>query len=328
MRALVTGASGFIGANLVAALTEAGWEVRALLRPTSSTVALADLTYEPVLGDVVDADSLPPAIAGCDAVFHAAGVVADYWQQDLEQLYRVNVEGTRNVVRAALASGVSGLIHTSSQAALGLGNGTQPVSEDRSFDIHPQVYPYGHSKHLAELEVQRAVVQGLHAVIVNPTVVLGPRDVNLANSRIILEVDRGRVPAVPAGGVNVVDALDVAEGHLLALERGRPGERYLLAGHNTPNLDLVAQIGAVLGVRPPRYGIPPSLLPLLARLLDGANRLSPRPLPLSGDVLRLGARTLYADNGKARQELGFRVTPLQETLERTVTWLRHKGFLS
>lgn len=328
MRALVTGASGFIGANVVAALTQAGWEVRALLRPTSSTAALVGLAYEPVLGDVVDAESLPQAMAGCDAVFHVAGVVADYWRQDLEQLYRVNVEGTRNVVRAALATGMPGLVHTSSQVALGFGDGTRPVREDQSFDIPPKIYPYSHSKHLAELEVQRAVSQGLHAVIVNPTVVLGPRDVNLANSRIILEVQKARIPAVPAGGINVVDARDMAAGHLLALQRGRPGERYLLAGHNTPNLDLVAEIGAVLNVPPPRLGIPPNLIPLLAKLLDGGNRLSPRPLPLSGDVLRLGARTLYADNSKARQELGFRVTPLRETIQHTVAWLRDQGHLS
>jgi dihydroflavonol-4-reductase len=201
------------------------------------------------------------------------------------------------------------------------------VDETHRFNLAPRVYPYGHSKHLAELEVQRAVRQGLHAVIVNPSTVLGPRDVALLNSRIILEVQRGLVPLVPPGGINVVDAIDLAAGHLLALERGRAGERYLLAGHNLPNLDLVREIGQVLQVRPPRGNIPRRLISPLAWFLDGANRLSPRPLPLAGDILRFGARFLYADNGKAVSELGFGVSPLRLTIQRAVAWLRSQGHL-
>lgn len=327
MQALVTGATGFVGANVVEALLKAGWQVRALRRSTSSLAALEGLAAETVLGDVLDSESLGRAMEGCDAVFHVAGVVADYWQQDLELLYKVNVEGTRNVVNAALAVGIPRLVHTSSQAALGFADDDTPIDERHPFNLPPAVYPYGHSKHLAEQEVQQAVARGLHAVIVNPSVVLGPRDVTLNNSRIILEVQRGRIVLVPPGGINVVDAIDLARGHLLALEKGRPGERYLLTGHNVTNLQLAREVAAVLGVRPPLGNLPRPLVRPLAWLLDGANRLWPRRLPLSGDVLRLGARYAYADNSKAVRELGFTVTPLRETIRRAVDWLRREGYL-
>jgi dihydroflavonol-4-reductase len=322
MQALVTGASGFVGANIVAALNQGGWHARALLRRTSSLAALNGLDYQPVLGDVTDARSLPAAMQGCDAVFHAAGVVADYWSQDAAQTYRVNVDGTRHVVEAALSAGVPRLVFTSSQAALGFGEGQIPIDETHPFNLAPAVYPYGHSKHLAEQVVQSAVRRGLRAVIVNPSVVLGPRDATLYNSRVILEVRAGRLPLVPPGGVNVVDALDVARGHLLALEKGRPGERYLLTGHNVTLLYLARQIAAALRVRGPAGAIPEPLIGPLAAALDGANRVLPRRLPLAGDVLRFGSRFIYAGNSKAVRELGWTVTPLGETIQRAVAWLR------
>jgi dihydroflavonol-4-reductase len=328
MQALVTGASGFVGANIVAALNQAGWQARALVRRTSSLAALAGLDYDIAIGDVTDPRSLAAAMQGCDAVFHAAGVVADYWSQDAALTYRVNVDGTRHVVEAALAAdSPPRLVFTSSQAALGFGDGLIPIDETHTFNLAPAVYPYGHSKHLAEQVVQGAVQRGLHAVIVNPSVVLGPRDATRYNSRIILEVRAGRLPLVPPGGVNVVDALDMARGHLLALEKGRPGQRYLLAGHNVTTLHLMRQIAAVLGVRGPVGVIPERLIGPLAAALDGANQLSPRRLPIPGDVLRFGSRFIYADNSKAVAELGWTVTPLDETIRQAVAWLREVGAL-
>jgi dihydroflavonol-4-reductase len=325
MQALVTGASGFVGANIVAALNQAGWQARALVRRTSSLAALDGLAYEPALGDITDPKSLAAAMQGCDAVFHAAGVVADYWSQDAALTYRVNVDGTRNVVEAARAAGVPRLVFTSSQVALGFGNGPTPIDETHLFNLAPAVYPYGHSKHLAEQVVQGAVARGLHAVIVNPSLVLGPRDATLYNSRIIREVRAGWLLLAPPGGVNVVAAQDVARGHLLALEKGRPGERYLLAGHNVSALYLARQIATVLGVRGPAGVMPKRLISPLAAALDGAHRLSPRRLPVAGDALRMASRFIYADNRKAVAELGWAVTPLDETIRRAVAWLREVG---
>lgn len=327
MLALVTGATGFVGSNLVDMLSKAGWRVRILRRQTSSLAALAGLSFESAEGDVTDANSLLAATQGCDAVFHAAGVVMDFWRPDPDKLHRVNVQGTRNVVQAALATGVQRLVYTSSQGALGFAEDDTPLDETHQFNIPPTAYPYGYSKHLAEQEVQAAVAQGLPAVIVNPSVVMGPKDVNLLNSRIILEVARGRIPLMPPGGINVVDVQDVARGHLLALHNGRPGERYLLAGHNVSNVQLARAIAAVLGVRPPRGAIPRPLIGPLARLADVANHLARQPLPLSGDVLRMGARYFYADNRKAVDELGLQVTPLRQTIQSAVDWLRAEGRL-
>ena len=329
MQALVTGASGFVGANIIAALNQAGWQVRALLRRTSSLAALDGLSYQPVMGDVTDRKSLAAAMQGVDVVFHAAGVVADYWSQDAALTYRVNVDGTRNVVEAALAASPRPrLVFTSSQAALGFGVGQTMLDERHPFNLAPAVYPYGHSKHLAEQVVQGAVQRGLHAVIVNPSIVLGPRDATLYNSQILLNIQAGRLPFVPPGGINVVDALDVAAGHLLALEKGRPGQRYLLVGHNVTLYYLARQIAASLGVRGPLGVIPDPLIGPLAAALDQANRLSPRRLPLAGDVLRFGSRFIYADNAKALAELGWTVTPLPETIGRAIAWLRAVGAIS
>ncbi|MEI2688216.1 MAG: NAD-dependent epimerase/dehydratase family protein [Anaerolineae bacterium] len=327
MQALITGASGFVGANIVAALNAAGWQARALVRRTSSLAALDGLNYSIAFGDVTDPRSMSAAMQGVDAVFHAAGVVADYWSQDASLTYRVNVNGTRHVVEAALAAGVPRLVFTSSQAALGFGEGQIAIDETHQFNLAPAVYPYGHSKAMAEQVVQGAVRRGLHAVIVNPSIVLGARDATLYNSRIVLEVQAGRLPLVPPGGVNVVDARDVATGHLLALERGQPGERYLLAGHNVTMVYLARQIAAALGVRGPVGAIPDRLIGPLAAALDRANQISPRRLPLAGDVLRFGSRFIYADNSKAVAELGWTVTPLHETIGQAVTWLREVGAL-
>jgi dihydroflavonol-4-reductase len=328
MQALVTGATGLVGANVVEALTSAGWRARALARPSSSLAALKGLEYEVAVGDVTDGQSLLAAMEGCDAVFHVAGVVADYYNQDTALTYRVNVDGTRHMVEAALAAGVPRLVFTSSQVALGFGQGQTPIDESHQYNLPPAVYPYGYSKHLAEIEVQQAVGRGLHAVIVNPSAVIGPRDVNAAKRGIVLDVAKGRIRVVPPGGINVVDVMDVAQGHVLALEKGRPGERYLLAGHNIPLIDVVRLASNVLGVRPPLGEIPRSLIKPMAGLLDAVHRLAPQALPLSGDMLRMGSRYVYADNRKAVVELGWTVTPLDETIGRAVAWLREVGALS
>ncbi|MEA3335105.1 MAG: SDR family oxidoreductase [Chloroflexota bacterium] len=327
MKALVTGATGFVGANVVEALGRAGWQVRALRRNSSSMEALKGLAYEPVVGDVTDPSSLLKAMAGCDAVFHVAGVTADYWSQDTTLLYRVNVDGTRNVVEACLASGIERLVFTSSQAALGFSGDESPVDESHQFNLSPGDYPYGHSKHLAEQQVLARVRGGLDAVIVNPSIVMGPRDATLTNSQIILEVAYGRIPLVPPGGVNVVDACDLADGHLLALEKGRSGEKYLLAGPNVTNLYLASEVARVLAVQPPRGNLPRFLVGPTALALDSLARIWPRRLPISGDIIRFGSRFIYADNSKATEQLGFSPSPLTVTIERAVSWLRAEGHL-
>ncbi|HIC88182.1 MAG TPA: SDR family NAD(P)-dependent oxidoreductase [Anaerolineae bacterium] len=326
MRALVTGATGFVGANVVEALNTAGHAVRALRRPSSRLDALLGLEFEPVVGDVLDPDSLQKAMQGCDVVFHVAGV-ADYWQADRERMYQVNVEGTRYVMEAALAAGVERVVYTSSAAALGIPYRSCPADEGQRFNVPPDHFPYGHTKHLAELEVEKAVCQGLPAVIVNPTVVLGPRDVNQGSAQLITGVYRQLLPFITPGGMNVIDARDMALGHLAAAEKGRVGERYLLGGENLTLRRAAEIVSEVVNVPPPRFTLPRCLIRPLAWLIDLVNSLSPRPLPITGLMLRLGAEDFYYDTRKAEQELGLRHRPFRETVSDTFEWLRTNGYL-
>lgn len=330
MQALVTGSTGFVGANLVEGLTSAGHEVRALQRSSSRLDALAGLSYESVVGDVLDPTSLAAAMDGVEWVFHVAAV-ADYWRQaGTARLYLVNVEGTRHVLTAALATGVRRVVFTSSAAALGVpvANEGRPLDESATFNLPPAKFPYGHSKHLAEGVVHEFVARGLEVVIVNPTVILGPRDLNFISGSIIREVYRRRVFLVPPGGVNYVDVADVVAGHVAAVERGRPGERYILGGHNLTHHQAVTTIARVVGVPPPRLHVPGVLLGPLGTAMDLFNRVWPGEPLSEGQQIRLMKYLIFYDDSKARRELGLGPpTPFQASVERAFEWYRVQGCL-
>lgn len=324
--ALVTGATGFVGANLVAALNQTGWRARVLHRPTSRLTALEGLTYEPALGDVLDRDSLQRAMEGCQVVYHVAGV-ADYWRSSRERMFQVNVEGTRHVMAAALAVGVPRVVHTSTAAALGIPSGGRPATESQTWSGPAERFFYGHSKHLAELVVQEYAAQGLSVVIVNPTVILGPRDVNLGSVSLIVGVYKRQLPFLLPGGVNVIGVADVAAGHLLAAARGRDGERYLLGGQNLSLPDFARLIGDVVGVPAPTLVLPRASVAPLAAVVGLANRLSPWQLPVTPELIRLGAEPFYFDPTKAIRELGLPQTPVRQVIQETFDWLRAQGHL-
>ena len=239
MLALVTGATGFIGANLVEALGQRGWRVRALHRAASSLKALAGLAYESAIGDVTEPASLAPAMRDVDVVFHVAAV-ADYWRSDPSRLMQVNVEGTRNVLRAAREAGVRRVVFTSSCAALGQPPFGQAIDERAQFNLRPDDFPYGYSKYLAEQVCQEFVRAGLDVVIVNPAVVFGPRDVNLVSSSLVIAAARRGLPFALPGGVSAIDVADVCAGHIAAAERGQTGERYILTAENLTYAQLFA----------------------------------------------------------------------------------------
>src|SRR5690554_617064 len=192
MKALVTGGTAFIGSNIALRLVERGWQVRILERPGASRILLEDGPFEFVTGDVLQPETLPPAMEGVDVVIHAAGVV-DYWRQGVERMYAVNVEGTRNVMRAALKRRIPRVVHTSSTAAMGI-HPNEVVDETFTFNVRPERFVYGHSKYLAEQVVYEYIRQGLPAVIVNPTTVLGPRDIHKVSSGVVVEVVKHCVP--------------------------------------------------------------------------------------------------------------------------------------
>jgi len=326
LKAFVTGATGCVGANVVAALLARGYDVRAMHRVTSSLDALDGLDPELVVGDILDPPSLVAASAGCALIFHVAAV-SDYWRTPAERVYRVNVEGTRNVLAAASAAGVERLVYTSSIGALGVPPPGQFLDESSIFTLPPHRFPYGHSKHLAEQAVREAIARGLDAVIVNPTGVIGTRDVHFIGGSILREIRRGLSWFAPPGGLNWVDAETLGLGHVLAAERGHTGERYVLGGDNVSHRAAMETVADVVGGRRPRLTLPRSLMSPFALLVDVFNVLWPGTPLFSGEQARLSGAEIYCDCRKAEQELGLPRTPFRTAVERAYTWYQVHGYL-
>jgi len=326
MQTLVTGATGFIGSNVAIALAARGDRVRVLRRTTSRLDALAEAPVEYVTGDILDPDSLATAMRGCDVVFHVAAM-SQYWRSGKETLYRVNVDGTRHVMQAALAAGVGRVVHTSSVAALGYPPRGALADETQVFPLKLSWFGYGHSKYLAELEVQKAVAQGLPAVIVNPGIVLGPRDVNFVSGSLIRASVKGQLRVAPPGGSNMVHVADVVAGQLAAAERGRVGERYILGGENLSHWEAATIIAEVTGGARPLLTLPRWSLGPIARLVDAFNALRRQPPLVAGYQIILGGETFYVDNSKAVRELGLPQTPFRQAAADAYTWYREQGWL-
>lgn len=327
MRVLVTGATGCVGANIVEALLKRGYTVRALRRETSSLAALAGLDPELATGDVMDAPSLLAAMEGCAGVFHAAAI-SQYWRNKPETIYTINVEGTRNVLQAARETGVRRVVFTSSAGALGapVRRGAL-VNETATFNLPPARFPYGRSKALAEVEVQKAVASGLDVVIVNPVTVIGQRDVGFVGGEFLRAARQGKALAAPPGGVGVIAASAVGRGHVLALERGRCGERYILNGENITYRQLLTIVAEVVGARRPLFVIPRFALKTFALLVDGARRVR-RVAPLvDGNQLRLSAQKFYFDGSKAERELGLIPVAARRGVEEAWAWYQAQGLL-
>ena len=325
MNCLVTGASGFVGANLIDALNARGWPARALMRRTSSRKALDGLSYEPAPGDILEPASLAEAMRGIDCVFHVAAAV-DYWRVGIDALYRINIEGTSNVLRAALLAGVKRVVFTSSVAALGSPSWMTLADETHVFNLRPQQYHYGYSKVLAEQLVQQYVKKGLDIVIVNPAVIMGPRDVNFGSGSILTELKKHAILVYPPGGVSVIDVGDVALGHIAAAERGRTGARYILSGENLWHKEVMGIAADVVGRSRPWIRLP-RLARYLETPLDFARRRFGLALPISGDQVRISTETWWYDNTRARTELGLNPRPWREACERAYAWYVGQGLL-
>jgi len=301
VKALVTGATGFVGSQLAAALVQRGDQVRVLRRQKSSLIALEGLEVEHFYGDITERAAVEDAVRGCDVVFHVAAL-SSYWRARRDEIYRVNVEGTRTVMAACLSARVLRVVHTSSVAAIGVRPDGRAADETQPFDRREERFAYAHSKYLAEGEVKAAVDHGLSAVIVNPAIVIGPGDHNLISGSMIVELAKRPLPAAPPGGTSVVDVAAVVQGHLAAAERGRDGERYILGGENLTYREITAIISDIVGCRAPRWTIPGWALPPVATALDVVNRFVPRPIA-SGDQVRFSAHYAFFEYGKAIQEL-------------------------
>lgn len=322
--AFVTGATGFVGSNLCEELLAQGWTVTAMHRAELEPGPLSALAVERVLGDVTDFRTLRAAMPDkVDAVFHVAGNTSLWSRQRVEQL-RVNVKGTRNVVRAALEAGARRLIHTSSLVAYGLNGGT--VTEDTPPRGLGSTIAYVRSKALAEREIRQGISKGLDAVILNPGHVIGRYD--LRNwSRVFRMVDAGQLPTVPGGGGSFCHVRSVVRAHVAAVDCGRSGSNYVLGGADSSYIGLVRMVARMRGQRPRLLPLPLAALKALARIDELVSPLLRREPDLTGDAIELLSTNLYCRNTRAVAELGYEPKPLTEILDDCHRWLIDSGRL-
>jgi dihydroflavonol-4-reductase len=326
-RVFVTGGTGFIGANLVRLLLQEGYAVRVLVRSNSSLDNLQGLDLETVKGDLNDS-ALADQMAGCQFLFHVAAHYS-LWQADREILYRHNVLGTRNVLASARRAGIERTVYTSSVAAIGVGARGIPMDESHQSSLERLMGDYKKSKFLAEQEAKQAAQAGQDIVIVNPSSPIGPWDIKpTPTGDIILRFLRRQMPFYLDTGLNFIDVRDVVQGHLLALQRGRSGERYILGNQNLSLKQLLDQLAQITGLSAPQQTVP-LWLPLGVAWIDECilARFGKSPsVPLDG--VRMASQLMYYDAAKAVRELGLPQTPIAIALKDAVDWFLSNGYVN
>jgi dihydroflavonol-4-reductase len=325
---LVTGASGFVGSAVARKLSERGFEVRALVRASSSRANLRGFPCTPVEGDLLDAASVQRAAQGARYVFHVA---ADYrlWAKDPEEIVRNNRAGTLAVMQAALAAKAERVVYTSSVATLSLKGATGPVDETHPLEPGDAIGAYKRSKVVAERLVEQMAAQdGLPVVIVNPSTPIGPRDIKpTPTGRIIVEAATGRMPAFVETGLNLVHVDDVAEGHLLALDKGVIGERYILGGQDVELREMLAVIAKLVGRKPPTVSLPREPLYPLAYAAEAVAAVTGKEPFLTADALKMARYKMFFTSAKAQTQLGYTARPYRDGLADALAWFRSAGSL-
>jgi dihydroflavonol-4-reductase len=324
-RVLVTGATGCVGSNLIQALTKENIEVIAFHRKNSNTLNLKNILVEHRYGDVRDKESLREAVKDCDTVFHTAAVVS-FWKGKRAVQFEINVGGTRNVVEACIEKGVQKLVHTSSVAALGYRIDGKLIDETTSYNWEPSV-GYKYSKHLAEMEILEGVSRGLNAVIVNPSVIIGPGDLYVHGGQLVRDIARKRIPAYSAGGTNIVGVRDVVAGHIAAARHGKSGERYILGNKNLTHKQVFALVAAVLHKPAPVIKSPVIVTKFIARTLDLIGTVTGKQPWITSELISgLGKNNWYTID-KAVHELGFSPTSLEDAVLDSYEWYKKHGML-
>ncbi len=326
---LVTGGSGFVGSAVVRKLLDSDRSVRVLCRAGNNRQNLEGLDVEIVEGDLRDPAALSRAVANCTQLMHVA---ADYrlWVREPDSLYQNNVTGSLNLFQAAVDAGVKRIVYTSSVATMGLNSDLSPADEKTPVSLRDMIGHYKRSKFIAEDQIRRRIQEhNWPVVIVNPSTPIGPRDIKpTPTGRLVLDAARGKIPAYVDTGLNVVHVDDVAEGHLLALERGQIGQRYILGGEDMSLADILHQVADLAGQRPASVRLPHLAVFPIAIFAELFCRLSGGSEPLATvDGVRMARKHMYFSSAKARRELGFAPGPARQALIDAVDWFRDRGLL-
>jgi dihydroflavonol-4-reductase len=329
MKCFVTGATGFLGSHVARQLLSRGAQLRLLVRPTSRVDNIADLPAERVVGDLRDLESLKRGMSSCEFVFHVA---ADYrlWTRNGQELYDSNVEGTRNVLAAARDSGVRRVIYTSSVATMGFGNNGRLTDEKTPVTLSNMIGDYKRSKFMAEQIVIEAARGGQNVVVVNPTTPIGERDIKpTPTGRIVVDFLRRKFPAYVDTGLNLVDVADCAQGHLLAMEKAVPGERYILGGENLTLKQILDKLAAITGLPSPKVKLPYAVA-YATGVVDTvvSGKLLKREPRVTLDAVRMGRKKMFITSAKAERELGWNPRPVDGALRRAVEWFQANGYAS
>ena len=329
-RAFLTGATGFVGAAVARALVDAGWQLRALARAGSDRRNLAGLPLEVITGDLRVPDSYAAALEGCQALFHVA---ADYrlWAPDPRDLYAINVEGTRGLLAAAERAGVERIVYTSSVATLRVAADATVSDEDSIATLEDMIGHYKRSKFLGEQVVHdwaNAAPDRRWVVIVNPSTPVGPCDVKpTPTGQIVLDAAAGRTPAYVDTGLNIAHVDDIARGHLLALEQGRRGERYVLGGADLTLKQILTQVTRIAGRAPPRIRLPHGLVLPIAHVAEAYARLTGGSTRITVEGVRMARKRMYFSSAKAMRELGYTWRDPAQAFQDAVRWFRDAGYL-
>jgi dihydroflavonol-4-reductase len=327
LKALVTGSTGFLGAHVARVLAEQGAELRLLVRSTSDLRNIEGLKADRVTGDLRSAPSLEKAVSGCEVVFHVA---ADYrlWVKDPEQMYHSNVEGTRSLLEAARKNGIRRVVYTSSVATMGFTSNGTVADEESPVGLSDMIGHYKRSKFMAEQVAVEAARSGQEVIIVNPSTPIGEMDIKpTPTGRIVVDFLKKKFPAYVETGLNLVDATECARGHILALEKGRRGERYILGGENLTLKQILDKLSAITGLPSPRVRVP-YLVALATGVVDEmvTGRLRGKEPRATIDAVRMGRKKMFVSSAKAERELGWNIVAVDGALRRAAAWFRAKGY--
>jgi dihydroflavonol-4-reductase len=329
MKVFLTGSTGFVGSHVAHAYAEQNAELRLLTRKTSSLDAIKDLSAEIVVGDLRHPDSLRSAIRGCNALVHVA---ADYrlWVRDPQQMYAANVDGTRDLLRIAREEGVAKVVYTSSVATMGFKSDGTIVNEETPVALADMIGHYKRSKFLGELEAIHAAKAGQHVIILNPTTPIGPGDAKpTPTGRIIVDFLNKKFPAYVDTGLNLVDVAEVARMHVVALERGTPGKRYILGGENLTLKQILDRMSAITGLPSPKRKVPHTVAMAFAFFDETVTgRLRGKEPRATVEAVRMGKKMMFASSAKAERDLGFKVLPVYPALRAAIDWFVANGYAS